>query len=120
VPVDPAFAAWLKSDALYSTGYASGVSATWGSRATSSTIVSPLAAKADADAESARQAAFLAGPLVRDTLVVPGQRSDLICRAVNAAGDRLGYEATPTVFVIGVDETQIEGCTMLIVLRKLA
>lgn len=117
--VQSAYGAWLKSDALYSTSVVAGAAASWGNKAVTTTVISPLVSKADADAECARQAAFLSGVRAQDTAVVKGQRRDLIGKAITLNGDRLGYEAGAIVFVIAADETAIVGCTVLKVIKRL-
>jgi hypothetical protein len=57
--VDSGFAQWLRSQALY-TAWANGaLAAGLQAAAIEQEIISPFAAKADADAEAARQGAFL-------------------------------------------------------------
>ena len=82
-------------------------------------ILSPFALKADAEAEAARQLAFLSGPLAIDTHLVPGLRSDLFGQAVTIASSRLGYGAGRPAFVIGVEEADAADQTTLTVLVKL-
>ncbi|MBX9881275.1 MAG: hypothetical protein K2X73_04810 [Sphingomonas sp.] len=115
--VDPAYGQWLKADALYLRARPAGAGI-WGDRGASLKAMSPFALRDDAAAEADRQALFLAGPLVRDRVLVPGQRRDLIGRAVQIIGDQLGYEQPRTVFVIGIDEGSSE--TVLTVIRSLA
>lgn len=114
--VPAGYGAYLQADGRYTTAAISGASAAWGDKALASSIMSPIAYKADADTEVARQAQFLAGPLVRDITLVPGQRSDLLFQVVTIYADRLGYEGGAVVFVIGVAE-QTNG-TLLTVLKR--
>lgn len=116
--VDPARADWLKREALFSAATVSGAFTKWGDLALDSTIISALALKADADTESAKQAAFMAGPLAREKIDVIGFRKDLVGQVVTITGDRLGYEAGGlAVFVLGAAEQG--GFTTLTVLRRL-
>lgn len=117
--VDSGYAAWLKTDARYATATVAGASAAWGDKALDSKIISPLANQSDAVTEGAAQAAFLAGPLARDSVVVPGLRKDLLGRLVTITADRLGYEAGADVFVIGVRESDSSRMTTLTVLKRL-
>lgn len=118
--VDPTYAAWLKDTARYVT-WAPGSATAWGTAAVESTILSPLALQADALIEASRQANFLAGPIAKDTVIVKGQRRDLIGRVITVQGDRLGYEgAGAAVFVCGAAEADTGGVTTLTVLKRLA
>jgi len=117
--VDPGYAAWLKTTARNVGATIAGSTATWGDAAVDSTVVSPLAFKADAQAEATYQAQFLAGPLARDTAVVPGLRRDLIGRPVTLFGDRLGYEDGAVVFVVGATEAERARTTTLTVIKRL-
>lgn len=111
-------AEYLKSEALFaSVASPSGVA--WAGRAVESQIISPLYFGDDAAAEATRQAAFLAGPLVEDVLIIPGQRKDLFLKAITADGDKLGYSGGKPCFVIGFNERD-DGHTELTVVRSLA
>lgn len=116
--VDAGYAEWLKSDSR-TTLAPSPSAGLWGDAALDSSVVSPLAFKADAQAEAAYQAAFLAGPLARDSILIPGLRKDLIGRLVTIQGDRLGYENGADVFVIGATEGDTVKVTTLTVLKRL-
>jgi hypothetical protein len=110
---------YLRNVALF-TAAASPSGVAWNERAIESEIISPLKLKADADAEATRQAAFLAGPLVEDVVLVTGARRDLMLKPVTLTGDQLGLDAVGGVpaFVIGFQE--LEGETSLTVVRSLA
>lgn len=116
--VEPGYAAWLKTDARYVGATIAGAKAAWGDKAINATIVSPLAFKADAQAEAVKQAQFHAGPVARDKAIVKGYRKDLIAQVVTLFGDRLGYEPGPSVFVIGAAENA-NGTTTLTILKRL-
>lgn len=109
---------YLKATALFA-AVATPSAVAWGDRGVESEIISPLWDKAGAEAEGARQAAFLAGPLVEEVARVPGLRRDLMLKTVTISGDRLGYAAGATVFVIGFSELETNE-TELIVLRALS
>jgi hypothetical protein len=115
--VNPTFASALKATALLATARAPSAGA-WGDRAINSTILSPLEAKADAEAEAARQAVFLDGPKPFDEHIVPGRHHNLVARVITIVADRLGYEGGAAVFVLDADETAVEGATKLLVLKK--
>jgi hypothetical protein len=117
--VDPGFAEWLKARALFATSADAGVAAAFGADAIESEILTPFALKADADAEAARQLAFLSGPLAIDQHVVAGLRSDLFGKAVTIVTSKLGYDAGKPVFVIGAEEAEDREETTLTVVRKL-
>ena len=115
--VNPSVADWLEADALYATA-TDPAAADWGDSATESEIISPLALKADALAEAARQLGFQGGPLTIDEHIVLGRQIALIGTAQTLTGDRLGYESGGAVFVIGAVENA-DGTTTLTVLRRL-
>jgi hypothetical protein len=119
VTVDPEFARWLREGALFAPADDAAVAAAWGTLARSSDILSAITLKAGAEAEAARQLAFLAGPLAVDEHLVAGSRLDLLGQAITIRSDRLGYQAGATVFVIGADEAEDSKQTTLTVLRKL-
>lgn len=113
--VDPSFADWLRSPALVSVASAA---SSFGPLAQSSAITSPLAIKADADAEATRQIDFLGAPRVVDKLRIAGRRVDLIGKAVTLTTDHEGYRTGTAVFVIGAEELD-DGGTSLSVVRRL-
>lgn len=119
--VEGGLAAWLKSTSLRSIATDNPAAARWGARGKTSTALSPIAFKADADAVAADQLAFFGGAsIVVDRHLVAGARRDLIGRPTRLTGNQLGYDAIGQhVFVIGVDE-QPDGTTYLTVLRRLA
>lgn len=114
---NPAYAQYLKSTALFTKATAASA-ATWGNRAVDTEIISPLAIKAAADTEAARQIALLEGPLCEDAVVVPGRRKDLLGKVITLQGARLDYAAGKLAFVIGFQEA--ESTTILNVIRKVA
>ena len=115
--VDSASVLYLKAPALFTKATAVSA-ATWGDRAVDSEIISPLALKAAADTEAARQIALLEGPLVEDSCRVMGQRKDLMHKVVTLQGNPLDYAGGKVGFVIGYREE--EGTTILSIIRKLA
>lgn len=116
--VDAGYADWLKKGALFVTATPA-IAASWPGRGVETEITVPYNNRASALAEGDRQALFLGGPNVKDRLLVPGARKDLIGRAFTAKGDRLGYTAAGVaVFVLAAEE-QDNGTTVLTVLRRL-
>jgi hypothetical protein len=113
---NPGTVQFLKSPALFTKATAASAG-TWTDRAVDSEIISPLALKAAADTEAARQIAFLEGPLVEDAILVPGKRKDLFGKVITAAGDPLDYSAGVIAFVIGFQES--DSTTLLSIIRKL-
>jgi hypothetical protein len=116
--VDAGYGQYLKSPARFTTAFISGSAGTWGTKAVNSGIMSPIALKADADAEVVRQAQFLTGPIARDVHVVAGQQAALIGRLVTITNSKLGYEGGADVFVIGAVEDETADKTTLTVLRR--
>lgn len=119
--VDAGFAAWLQSEALFVARSDATLAARWGTKAVESEGMTPLALRADVEAEADRQLEFLGGPLVRDTHLVKGLRRDLIGRVVTITGDRLGYTAAgKPCFVVGVEEIDGAEMSRLTVIASLA
>lgn len=117
--VDPTFAEWLQAEDLPSRAADATLTTRWGDSATESAITSGLALKSGADAESARQIAFLGYPMVEDVHTVKGQQRDKLGQVVTMTGPWLGYTAGVDVFVIGVEEDRGANLTTLTVLRRL-
>lgn len=116
--VDAGYVDWLKKGALFVTA-SPAIAASWPNKGVETEITVPFNNRAAAVAEGDRQALFLGGPNVKDKLLVPGARKDLIGKAFTAKGDRLGYTAGGiVVFVLAADE-QDDGTTVLTVLRRL-
>lgn len=117
--VDSAYAAWLKSDALYRNWANAGLPAPLAPMAIESEIISPFAVTASVDTELTRQGAFLGFALAADQASIPGRRSDLLGKCITLKGDLLKYDgAGATVLVISAQE-QDDGTTDIQVLRKL-
>lgn len=115
--VEPTFADWLGSDARYveaATG-----DARWSDRPLTTQSISPLAERAAAIVEAARQGRFVGTPLAVDVHAVSGLRRDLFGRLVTLAIDQLGYDAGVPCFVIGYKERDTVEMTDLTVLRRL-
>lgn len=110
--VDAGYVEWLRSMALYASATDAALAARWGDRAVESEILSPIALKADADAEAARQLAFFGGPVAFDVEEVAGRQVGLIGCAVTFEGE------AEAVFVINAQEL-VGGRTQLVVIRRL-
>ena len=117
--VEPGTAHWLREGAKYFGVQYGAVAAAWADRAVESEILTPLATKAAAEAEGARQLAFLATPLAIDMHVVPGLRRDLLGKPITIEADGLGYEAGRDVFVIDFEEAPEVEMTVIRVLVRL-
>lgn len=117
--VDPDFAEWLGSEEISAVASDAASEAKWGALAIDTTISSAIALKADAVAEAARQLAFRPGPLVVETLRVPGLQVGMVGKVVTLTADKGGYAAGVDVFVLGADEIDGMGGTKVTVLRRL-
>ncbi|MGE4321761.1 MAG: hypothetical protein AB7E60_01875 [Sphingobium sp.] len=118
--VDAEFGAWLRSACLIAVSSSSALEAAWGDLAAVGDLVSPLANKADAQAEAARQITLFGVPMVIEILQVAGLRVDLVGRPVTLTASRAGYAGSLTVFVLGAREVDGVERTNLTVLRRLA
>ncbi len=119
--LDTGFAQWLRQEALYTSLANAGLASGLLDSAIESEIISPLAIKAAADSELARQIAVLGGPLALDRHVVKGQRRDLVgkCITLFEPGGSFGYNPGVAVFVVSAEE-QDDNLTVLEVIRSLA
>lgn len=118
--VDPDFAEWLGRAENRAIATAPQIGDMWAALGLDTEISSPLAFKNDGQAEAQRQLAFRSGPAAVERLDVPGARADLIGRVVTLKTGEGAYAEGRDVFVIGVDETEVPGRTMLSVIRRLA
>jgi hypothetical protein len=118
MPVDSAYASWLKGEARWRSIAEGTIPSGLQAMAVDSEVISPFAASSSADSELARQVSFLKKALAQDFAVIKGRRADLVGRCISLKGDQLNYGAAPTVLVIGAAE-QDDGTTQLTVLRML-
>lgn len=116
--VDSDVAEWLRSEALYTKGANALVPSGLITGGTESEIISALSILSDADAETTRQVSYLGYTLAIDAHTVKGQQKDLLGKPVTLTGDYLGYDTSPTVFVIGAEEGD-DNTTQLTVVRRL-
>lgn len=122
--VDPGYAAWLKSDALYVSAADTDIIARWGDKAVDTKLITGIASASDAVEEAVRQLRLLGGPLARDEHVVDGLRHDLIGKRIRLrtyALQSMGYgEAGALALVIKAVESDSSDTTTLTVIRRLA
>lgn len=109
---------WLTGRAIYAQSESTGLRASWGDVAIESEVLSPIAAAADASAESDRQLAFLGQPLAEEVIEVEGEQVSLLGTSQRIVCDRAGYALGPTVLIIGAEEQDV-GTTRLTVLRPM-
>jgi hypothetical protein len=141
--VDPVFAQWLQGKALFHLATDAILAARWGDRAQTTERITPLAAKADAEAEAARQLAFLGAPMVEDEHLLIGAWAAFIGQVIILESEQLGYfdgtlelgGATLTFagmeltlggggeavacFVVGARDDRAAGLSQVTVLRRL-
>lgn len=118
--VDPEYAAWLSRDENQAVATSAPAAAKWGALAVDTEISSAIAGKVDADAEAARQLAFMGvDPPAIERLRVPGNQIGLIGHVVKLHATKAGYAGGLNVFVLFADETSEPGSTVLTVLRRM-
>lgn len=117
--VDPVYAQWLMAEARLHVAELAALKARWGATGLTSKRVTTLAELADAEAEAARQLAFMGGPLVEDEHQMPGAWADCIGQVVTITTERLGYADGLDVFVIGAEDNRASGMSRVTVLRRL-
>lgn len=116
---DLATAAWLRSDGLRAVA-SNAAAAPWGGAAVETEARCAFDTAAAAQAEAARQIAFLGPARVLETLRVEGRQVDLIGCCINLTAPVEGYRTGADVFVIGAEELQEDDATSLKVIRRLA
>lgn len=116
---DPLFAQWLMADGQWHVAEDAARRATWGDVALTSERMTTIANKADAEAEGARQLAFMGGPLVAEEHALVGEWAAYIGRVITITIGQLGYDAGIDVFVIAVTEEPSTGMSRVTVLRRL-
>lgn len=120
--VDPLFAQWLQAEADYVVRTDAAVATRWGVTARTVEGISPLALKADAEAQADRELAFWAhGPFADEVHQVLGTDWESARgRVVTLTIDLLGYDAGLDVWVLEVETNRATGLSQLTVLRPLA
>lgn len=119
--VDPLYAQWLQAAADYAVRTDATTAARWGATALTPERVSPLATKADAEAQADRELAFWShGPFATELHQVGGTDwAASIGRVVTLTINQLGYDAGLDVWVLEIDADRATGLTELTVLRPL-
>lgn len=117
--VDPVYAQYLMSQTLWAVASDDAAATRWGATAAIKERRTTIATKADAEAEAARQLAFMAGPLVMDEHVLLGQWVRYRGQVVTITGNKLGYDAGAEVFVLGAQDALATGTSVVTVLRRL-
>lgn len=117
--VDPVFAQWLQDEGLWSLVEDAAAIGRWATGAVTSERMTSIAFEADADAEAARQLAFLKGPLVIDEHVLKGEWRGYRGQVITITGDRLGYDAGVDVYVLAVEDDLAAGLSTVTVIRRL-
>lgn len=119
--VDPVFAQWLMARCQWAVSTDQDVADRWGATALTKERQTTIATKADAEAEAARQLAFMGGggPMAIDDHVLLGQWARYRGRVITITGKRLGYAGGADVFVLGAQDVQATGTSVVTVLRRL-
>lgn len=119
--VDPVFAQWLMADCLWSVATDDVGAARWGDSVLTQERKTTIALKADAEAEAARQLAFMGagGPMVIDVHLLVGRWEPYRGQVITITGNRLDYDAGIDVFVLGAEDALASGTSRVTVLRRL-
>lgn len=119
--VDPLFAQWLQAQADHVVVTDAAGLARWAATAVTTARTTSIATKAAAQAEAARQLAFLSrGPFAID--VHEFASTDWLASiglVVTISNDELGYADGVDVFVLGVESDTSTGISAVTVLRPL-
>jgi hypothetical protein len=119
VSISSEFADWLQSDGARIVTSNAGAAA-WGDLAVDSSIRSPFDEATAANDEGARQIAFFGAPRIIEKIWVPGQMAGIYATCQTITADAEGYRGGAAVFVIGVDEQDQGGGSVLTVVRRLS
>lgn len=119
--VDPVFAQWLMADCLWALATDDTAATRWGDTALTKERQTTIATKADAEAEAARQLAFMGGggPMAVDQHLLLGQWESCRGQVITLTGDQLDYDDGVDVFVLGVEDMRATGTSRVTVLRRL-
>lgn len=117
--VDPVFAQWLMADGRWLVSEDATLRARWGDKALTTSRMTTIAAKADAEAEGARQLAFLGPVAAIDEHLLVGRWKHLRGQVITLTIDRLGYEAGAQVFLLGAEDDDATGLSRVTVLKRL-
>lgn len=117
--IDPVYAQWLQSDGRWLTAEDGALRAIWGDTALTTQRMTTIATKADAEAEAARQLAFLGPVAVIDEHLLPGAWQQYRGQVITLTINQLGYAQGADVFVIKADDDEATGLSRVTVLRRL-
>lgn len=117
--VDPLYAQWLQSEALWAGAEDNAAIVKWGSTANTGERLTSIAFRDDATAEAARQLDFLKGPLVVDEHILRGEWRSFRGSVITLTGPRLGYQDGIDVFVLGAEDNLTTGLSTVTVLRRI-
>lgn len=116
--IDPVFAQWLQGEGHWHVSVEATLLARWGVTAQTTSRMTTIATKADAEAEGARQLAFLGGPLFVDRATVPGAWESYLGQVITVTIDKLGYDGGEDAFLIGAQDDLSAGTSQISVIRR--
>lgn len=117
--VDPIYAQWLQSEGLWAVTDDAVLKARWGDTGLTTQRMTTIALKADADAEAARQLAFMGPPAAIEEHLLVGQWAHLRGQVITLTINQLGYDAGLDVFLLGAEDDRATGTSRVTVLRRL-
>ncbi|MDT7533725.1 hypothetical protein OVY48_09845 [Sphingobium sp. SA2] len=119
--VDPVYAQWLMADTLWTLATDTVGAARWGTSGLTKERPTTIATRADAEAEAARQLAFMGagGPMALDSHLLPGRWEPVRGQVITIHGNRLGYAGGVDVFLLSADDVLAAGTSRVTVLRRL-
>lgn len=91
----------------------------WGDKALTTSRMTTIASKAAAEAEAARQLAFLGPVAAIDEHLLLGEWAALRGQVITITGGLLGYDVGVSVFVLGAEDDRTAGTSRVTVLRRL-
>lgn len=109
---------WLRSPGIKHVA-ANPATAAWGTIAVESAIRSPFDQPEAVAAQAVRDLAFLGPVRAIERVLVPGRQVALTGSCITVRADAPGYRTGANVFVIEANEQEVEGHTMLKVIRRL-
>ena len=115
----PTYGEWLQDQALYVNAEDGVIAAAWGDEAPKGERISPLANRADAVLEAARQLTFMGQAFAKERHVIPGRFQPYIGQVINITCDMLGYQGGLDVLVLGAADNLATGMSSVTVLRRL-
>lgn len=117
--IDPIYAQWLQADGRWLTAEDGALRARWGDKALTTQRMTTIATKADAEAEAARQLAFLGPVAAIDEHLLLGSWQQYRGQVITLSINQLGYDQGVHVFVIKADDDEATGLSRVTVLRRL-